>query len=686
MNHHRFLRLVGVLLLAALLLTGCAGLFGPPLASPAAPSPAPQAGDPAPANAIDAAPGSALAEEALAYLTGEECFGRLVGTAGNENALRYVEDKLLAMGFAPLFGESLRVPYVNTDTINVEQSDYAVFLLDASGNEEALVAGADYFPYWYADEFDLTAPIAHEGGALEGKAVVFEGGSAGDPLATASVVIYAGVAPSARLHKGAQGQARGALLTEAGLEKLKAAAEIRIRNRCEYADTQQNNLVAVMRGKSSNRALVLGAHFDHLGGIGGSYYQGAIDNAAGVATLLATAQALAQTQIQSECDIVFCAFNGEEQGRKGSVALAPALAEEYAELAMINLDCVALAAGAGQYSLQADKPSAVGGALDRALTEAGLKRERINPVYSSDNISFAGIGVDAVCLDTPGWDGLVHSPSDTPALISAAHMNTLASTLSTLAAEYDFSCEPVELYDKEQADACEHDALAALTAQIHADTGLAYDEKYYFEHGAQVYVTTGNRALTSLEEIEAYFPGAKLPNEAAGLPLSRLAIFSFNQNGIDFARSPGESPRADLCFITPEEGLNTVIKRDCFNPTEYMWVEALYESEDYSLRIAIHNTGSATYDVNPMRNENSYSIKTPLEGEYEGVTLLSLEQNEYFAFDCFLGSGEPYVFAQYYPRRTGRGVFPTQEELYPAIDAVLGDLPQNIIEQLSQTG
>ena len=93
------------------------------------------------------------------------------------------------------------------------------------------------------------------------------------------------------------------------------------------------NVVGVRRGKSSDRALVVGAHYDHLG-LGGesslaekSYglvHPGADDNASGTAALVA----LAEDETRPAHDRVFAAFAGEEIGarRLGAVRRASARA------------------------------------------------------------------------------------------------------------------------------------------------------------------------------------------------------------------------------------------------------------------------------------------------------------------------------------------------------------------------
>jgi Zn-dependent M28 family amino/carboxypeptidase len=87
---------------------------------------------------------------------------------------------------------------------------------------------------------------------------------------------------------------------------------------------QAPNVVAVLPGsdrKLKSEYLILTAHLDHLGVgrpvDGDSIYNGAMDNAAGIASLIETAKVLASGP-HPRRSIVFIAFTGEEEGELGS--------------------------------------------------------------------------------------------------------------------------------------------------------------------------------------------------------------------------------------------------------------------------------------------------------------------------------------------------------------------------------
>lgn len=99
--------------------------------------------------------------------------------------------------------------------------------------------------------------------------------------------------------------------------------------------------------KKSEKTIVIGAHFDHLG-MGGSgslhrgdsaIHNGADDNASGTAALLALAEILKHEELNS--NILFIAFSGEENGLWGSNYFAKNPTIELSSVNyMINMDMV----------------------------------------------------------------------------------------------------------------------------------------------------------------------------------------------------------------------------------------------------------------------------------------------------------------------------------------------------------
>lgn len=77
-------------------------------------------------------------------------------------------------------------------------------------------------------------------------------------------------------------------------------------------------------GDGRSEAVILTAHYDHYGvgaGVGGdSIYNGAVDNASGVATLLAVAHGLSRSPAPPRRSVVFVATTAHETGMLGATA------------------------------------------------------------------------------------------------------------------------------------------------------------------------------------------------------------------------------------------------------------------------------------------------------------------------------------------------------------------------------
>jgi hypothetical protein len=102
------------------------------------------------------------------------------------------------------------------------------------------------------------------------------------------------------------------------------------------------NVAAVCRGTGAkdDAAIILTAHYDHLGVREGATYHGADDNASGVAVLVALARQCKQSAWTH--DVVFVAFDAEELGLQGARAFVASPPIPKARIAVnINLDMVA---------------------------------------------------------------------------------------------------------------------------------------------------------------------------------------------------------------------------------------------------------------------------------------------------------------------------------------------------------
>lgn len=110
------------------------------------------------------------------------------------------------------------------------------------------------------------------------------------------------------------------------------------KGRNNSGDVQGKNLIAYIPGKSDN-VIVISAHYDHIGVIKNEIYNGADDNASGVAALLQFAKYFEKNKPNNT--LIFALFDAEEMGLQGAKAFVanPPVALEKIKL-NINMDMI----------------------------------------------------------------------------------------------------------------------------------------------------------------------------------------------------------------------------------------------------------------------------------------------------------------------------------------------------------
>lgn len=109
-----------------------------------------------------------------------------------------------------------------------------------------------------------------------------------------------------------------------------------------------SNIIGYIQGSNSksNKCIVIGAHYDHLGGDNKNYYPGADDNASGVAGVMSIASALQKYKNKLNHTVLVQFYSAEEIGLLGSKYYVnnPLFPLDQPEIenhiAMINLDMI----------------------------------------------------------------------------------------------------------------------------------------------------------------------------------------------------------------------------------------------------------------------------------------------------------------------------------------------------------
>jgi hypothetical protein len=204
------------------------------------------------------------------------------------------------------------------------------------------------------------------------------------------------------------------------------------------------NVIGVLPGAKpdfSGQALVVSAHYDHLGfgwpdaraGARGRLHPGADDNASGVAVMLELARLMANTR--PDRTIIFAAFAGEEEGMLGSryyvnAAQAPGAAFPLSgHIADVNLDTVGRLENGKVAILDAASAREWPFIFLGAGAVTGVPVQTVmQDLDASDDRSFVAAGVPAVQLFASIATDY-HRPTDTPDKIDYAGMGKIAAVL-----------------------------------------------------------------------------------------------------------------------------------------------------------------------------------------------------------------------------------------------------------------
>ncbi|HWJ03463.1 MAG TPA: M28 family peptidase, partial [Verrucomicrobiae bacterium] len=296
-------------------------------------------------NAFDA--GEFKAENVMAHveeLSSAKYAGRLAGTAGNELALMYVEQRLREIGVAPagdkgtyyqnfksmipLFKSEPHFQVRNQRGSVVREYAHGIDYLEVMNNygRGGRLEGSLLF---LAKDISMYEPrelkdqiIVRPGLMDKDIAYAIDNGVKGILILTANgegQLVRQAISISAK-----QGGTVPILaLTEAGFQTLEEYArqglQVDINLDVAYQTVETPNLLGKIEGQDKNSVVIISAHIDHVGStFSGRYFPGALDGASGVGMLLELARVMKAQNIVPEKTVLFAVWNSQEYGMNGS--------------------------------------------------------------------------------------------------------------------------------------------------------------------------------------------------------------------------------------------------------------------------------------------------------------------------------------------------------------------------------
>lgn len=207
-----------------------------------------------------------------------------------------------------------------------------------------------------------------------------------------------------------------------------------------YPSTPLYNVIGVLPGRSRSKEMIIfSAHYDHvdrdLKGERGEVFNGANDNASGVAAVLALAKHYA-ARGDNERTLVFCLFAAEELGLLGSAAFSTIIEPQDIK-AVINLEMLGRtnASGKNSFFITGEEFSNVRSILAKNLKSDKVKmkwyNDKTNLFARSDNYSFFLRDIPAhsiMCSDDK--EPCYHKPCDDADKIDFNHMAEIVRAIT----------------------------------------------------------------------------------------------------------------------------------------------------------------------------------------------------------------------------------------------------------------
>ncbi len=433
--------------------------------------------------ALDIAVEASTLEAHVRYLASDELAGRQTGSEGSALAAKYLARVLSAQGVEPAVDGSFLQP------VPLERRTLAaapeLAWIDAEGREHSAQAGVDFdvaagssstalLPLDALEpEAAVSAPssqralFVRDRGELrraqeqeqeqeqedvappQRHGLLVQGGSTrpGQPWRAAR-------STALQRARAAEDEAAPVVRVRGELAQRMAAGEVRalrLTQHIERAPVREHNVVGLIRGvglpdapELADEVVVLTAHFDHIGtderareralaSDAGEdvdvVFNGADDDASGVATVLEIAHALASGEAPARTILVLL-VTGEELGLLGTWHyLDDPLLPLASTVANINFEMLGRpdpeAGGPGGLWLTGPERTN----LMQAFMEAGLAilpdpRPEQNFFARSDNIAFAQRGIVAQTLSSYGMHADYHRVTDTADSLDYEHMRT----------------------------------------------------------------------------------------------------------------------------------------------------------------------------------------------------------------------------------------------------------------------
>lgn len=539
--------------------------------------------------------------------------GRRVGSVGNRKAAEYIVGKMEQVGLIPWTIDGYAVPYTHSE-LSLEEITLKVVY--SGGTKRLLRYGSEFCTGGIGQSLNLCLPIVTSACGGEEACAFF---TAGDwrftlpeekSLPSGSLLLKRTEDLHYSPNRAPADQSALNIQIRADIYDQifeQGPVFVELQATVIPLEYRAHNIVGRIPGNDSRRAIIIGAHFDGQGDVGDMILPGVYDNVSGTAAMLAVASKLGEesTLKKFAVDLVFCAFNSEENMRQGSQAFYREIVSVYDECIMINIDSVG-GCDCGPLAIAAhdENSTRLYEAMRGILDEYGIAFSANAIAAASDHLSFSALNMASMTLTQDQAFAIAHSAKDQFKHVKSTEIQQVADAVVCFVRRYHDELPLSSLKD-------DQGAINRKVEEIRAQ--LAFNECYVLRvDDSYAECISGNPRLNA-DELRQYFPGMTVPETLYGFPFLSVVIYH------------------DAIKQVLPEGLITTLP---IVPENIVWLRLHYS--DGRQAAALH--------IERLQNYQPPAVEKyeELEGCYKGYSLqLSQDQGKYDGFVFMAGD---YVF------------------------------------------
>ncbi|KGG80219.1 hypothetical protein Y919_07405 [Caloranaerobacter azorensis H53214] len=477
--------------------------------------------------------------------------GRMIGTEGNILAEQKLVDIFKTIGLEPYDGKGYLYEYEQT-YYPLDKQKITMIITFNNEKSYCLKYGEDFLEKIPIANFDMECPVISNINELPDKDVfILVDGMQVDDFELTKIMdlenIKAVLFKTDVLRKNIRVWPKSKpffQLEPSIYDKLANASNSKVHIKVEMTEEKikANNVIGKITGNNNKEALIISAHFDHVGWAGDTIYNGALDNASGIYAITELAKRLKKYSENHlfPRDIYICAFNGEETGLNGSMSFVEYIKPKYEKVVAINLDTIGLKGGK-VFDIVGNQH--VSGMLIESIAKYLNDRDiRCNILYTnnlvSDHIAFSDAHIPALTIGEQDIS-YIHTEKDTIDIIDIQRINRLVNELF----EYIIT-EQDKIFDNEKLFECEE--------HISDEAEEEFDEKYRAFYQEQIKdvpfdkykvvkydgilfsIYNINKTFYSVDEVNSIYDKLHIEENYGGYKLGFIKIIDSSCPDVDY--------------------------------------------------------------------------------------------------------------------------------------------------------